>query len=257
MGGYVYVMTNKSVRGLVKIGKTKHPPHQRAKGLDRAQLPYSYEVRHFVRVPDPHRVEKEVQARLAEFRETRGHEWFRCSIEDAISAIEEIARDAANLPQFDEESRRQKILRTGQRSTTEPLRLEQQRARVRAEYAYEPLMSATGDLGPLLWHLRPASGSRVQHFTDFFTTRKATEPALNFTEYRRYLKAIKAQCEALGVSNESSCRDLATAVKSVYGAIPLSMQREAITKRKQREAKQSATCARKTTAGLTKPKKAK
>ncbi|WP_338638838.1 GIY-YIG nuclease family protein [Burkholderia pyrrocinia] len=257
MGGYVYVMTNKSVRGLVKIGKTKHPPHQRAKGLDRAQLPYSYEVRHFVRVPDPHRVEKEVQARLAEFRETRGHEWFRCSIEDAISVVEEIARDAANRPQFDEESRRQKILRTERRATTEQLRLEQQGARVRAAYAYEPLMSATGDLGPLLWHLRPARGSRVQHFTDFFTTRKATEPALTFTEYRRYLKAIKAQCEALGITDESSCRDLATAVKSVYGAIPLSMQREAITKRKQREAKQSATCARKPTAGLTKPKKAK
>ena len=213
MGGYVYVMTNKSVRGLVKIGKTKHPPHQRAKGLDRAQLPYSYEVRHFVRVPDPHRVEKEVQARLAECRETRGHEWFRCSIEDAISAIEEIARDAANLPQFDEGSRRQKILRTEQRATTEPLRPEHQRARG----------LATDDLGQLLWHLRPSSGSRVQNFTDFFTTRKATEPALTFTEYRRYLKAIKAQCEALAITDESSCRDLATAVKSVYGAIPLSI----------------------------------
>lgn len=252
MGGYVYVMTNKSVRGLVKIGKTKRPPHERAKGLDRAQLPYSYEVRHFVQVPHPHRVEKKVQARLAEFRETRGHEWFRCSIEYAISAVEEIARDAANLPQLDEESRRQKILRAEQRATTEPLRLEQQRAQDRA--AYGPLRNATTELGPLLWHLGP--GRRVQRLMDFLTEKKAKGRALTFTEYRRYQKAIKAQCEALGVGHQSSRRDLAAAAKSVYGAIPLSMARDAIRMRKKREAKQEATHARKSTAGLTKPKKA-
>lgn len=74
--------------GLVKVGYTLKDPDLRAKELNHTGSPFPYIVEYDVLVHEPRDIEQAVHAFLVEFKE--GKEWFRCSINDAISAIESV-----------------------------------------------------------------------------------------------------------------------------------------------------------------------
>lgn len=82
--GWVYVMTNKSMPGLVKIGYSTKDPKVRAGELGTGS-PSEYEVIYDVLVENPQPIEQRVHKSLAHKRE--GNEWFRCGISEAVSAI--------------------------------------------------------------------------------------------------------------------------------------------------------------------------
>lgn len=87
MKGWVYVITNKAMPGLVKIGYSLKDPALRAGDFRHTNNPHPFVVAYEAIVQDPERVEKKAHATLHKHRE--GGEWFRCSVETAVVAIKE------------------------------------------------------------------------------------------------------------------------------------------------------------------------
>jgi hypothetical protein len=91
MSGYVYVMTNSAMRGLVKIGSTNLEPEKRAEQLQTTGVPSPFKVYGYVRVDNPQEIEKEVHSELNRYRKTKSREFFRLKPEAAVKAIERIS----------------------------------------------------------------------------------------------------------------------------------------------------------------------
>ena len=85
MRGWVYVIVNRAMPGLIKVGFSTKDPALRAKELDGTGLPHPDEVVYDALLQDPYKLEQKVHRELAGHRE--GKEWFRCSVADAITAI--------------------------------------------------------------------------------------------------------------------------------------------------------------------------
>src|SRR6185503_21377586 len=91
MRGWVYIISNAAMPGLVKVGFSMRDPLERAQELNHTGTPHSHEVDYDVLVEGPDEAERLVHAALAEHRE--GKEWFRCSLEVAAAAIEHVIGD--------------------------------------------------------------------------------------------------------------------------------------------------------------------
>jgi len=89
MKGWVYLITNESMPGLVKVGFSMHDPERRAKELSTTGIPRPFNVAFAVLLEAPQTIEKSVHDALSGYRE--GKEWFRCEI---LTARDEIKRQA-------------------------------------------------------------------------------------------------------------------------------------------------------------------
>ena len=89
--GWVYVVTNISLEGLVKIGYTLKDPSLRAKELRSSGIPNNYNVIYEVLTTNPREVEQEVHSILKEYRENK--EWFRCSVSKSINTIQSLVME--------------------------------------------------------------------------------------------------------------------------------------------------------------------
>ena len=87
--GWVYVISNKAMPGLVKIGFSGGDPELRAQQLAHTGSPYRYVVEFEILVEDAYRLEQAAHRRLSAKRE--GREWFACSAEEAVAAIKFLA----------------------------------------------------------------------------------------------------------------------------------------------------------------------
>ena len=77
--GWVYVITNESMPGLVKVGVTSKRPEKRAKELDETGSPTPYKVETaFLFSEAAERIEKRAHALLADVIVRENREWFRC-----------------------------------------------------------------------------------------------------------------------------------------------------------------------------------
>lgn len=95
MKGWVYVISNKSMPGLVKIGYTMKDPEIRAADLNGTGIPTPYLVEYEVLVDEPLKIEQAVHAHLARNRE--GKEWFKLSPEAAVAGIKQVVSNGAFL----------------------------------------------------------------------------------------------------------------------------------------------------------------
>lgn len=86
--GWVYIIKNKAMPDLLKIGFSTKDPFIRAKDFDGAALPYPYIVVYDVMVYSPYDVEQAVHKELTHLRENK--EWFRCSVLTAVTAIRKL-----------------------------------------------------------------------------------------------------------------------------------------------------------------------
>ena len=77
MKGWVYVITNKAMSGIVKVGHSTKDPELRAKELESTGVPGRYEVEYDILIKE-----------LKDFRVDK--EWFRCSVEEAVTAIKKV-----------------------------------------------------------------------------------------------------------------------------------------------------------------------
>lgn len=85
MKGWVYVITNPAMPGIVKVGFSLKDPEIRARELNHTGCPHEYEVSYAVLVDEPRNLEKSVHSYLCE--KIAGKEWFSCNRQEAIAAI--------------------------------------------------------------------------------------------------------------------------------------------------------------------------
>lgn len=87
MNGYVYVLTNPSMPGLIKIGRTTNLPSQRMAELHSTGVPTPFQLEFCVEVEDCVAAEKAAHRALAEHRIASGREFFRTSVKHAINSV--------------------------------------------------------------------------------------------------------------------------------------------------------------------------
>ena len=92
MKGWVYVISNQAMPGLVKVGYSLKDPDLRAEELNHTGSPYPYIVEYEMLIEEPLHVEQKVHKFLSNNRERK--EWFRCSAEEAVAAIKYVAGDS-------------------------------------------------------------------------------------------------------------------------------------------------------------------
>lgn len=93
MKGWVYAITNRAMPGLVKVGFSTKDPASRAVELGHTGTPHPYVVEYDVLVEEPFSIEQRVHSYLNNQRE--GKEWFRCTSEVAIAAIQSVVGGGA------------------------------------------------------------------------------------------------------------------------------------------------------------------
>ena len=84
---YIYVISNESMPGLVKIGKTQRHPLARISELNLTNVPTPFILEFSLKVQDSTRAEKIVHRVLAKYRVSKDREFFRIKVKDAIKLI--------------------------------------------------------------------------------------------------------------------------------------------------------------------------
>lgn len=91
-GGYVYVISERSGRGAVKVGvASQHPEKGRLAALQTGN-PYKLYVYRAVWVTEPFATETAVHKALQRFRMRSDGEWFKCEPAIAAAAVERAAQ---------------------------------------------------------------------------------------------------------------------------------------------------------------------
>ncbi len=85
MKGWVYILSNKAMPNLVKVGFSTKDPELRANELHTTGVPYRFVVEYDALVNEPRDVEQKTHVLLKAYHENK--EWFRCDIATAIIAI--------------------------------------------------------------------------------------------------------------------------------------------------------------------------
>lgn len=85
MAGWVYIISNKAMPNILKIGYTERTPYIRAYELYNTGCPYPYKVDYAIYVDRPYEVEQ--KAHELQRANNVGKEWFSCSFEEAVSTI--------------------------------------------------------------------------------------------------------------------------------------------------------------------------
>lgn len=115
MDGWVYVLSNKSMPGLVKIGFSLKDPQLRASELFQTGTPTPFVVQYSAYVKNAQSVEFATHKHLNSYRINRNREFFRCEVWDAVKAIESLSKPtiinnyAAELEELRERQERKEI----------------------------------------------------------------------------------------------------------------------------------------------------
>lgn len=92
--GFVYILENPSMPGVLKIGQSAKDPKQRASELRTTGVPDPFEVVYFGLFQDFQHLERLVHAHLASYRRSNDREFFALPVEEAVSAIRNCATGA-------------------------------------------------------------------------------------------------------------------------------------------------------------------
>lgn len=89
--GFVYVLSNPAMPGLLKIGMTTKSPVTRAEELSTTGVPAPFEVEFAIYVPDAAEMERDIHDRFSRLRFRAGREFFKAEpSEVAVSIVERI-----------------------------------------------------------------------------------------------------------------------------------------------------------------------
>jgi len=92
----VYILVNKDMPGLIKIGRTSGTARERAKKLSQStSVPSPFEVVYETPCDQAKQLERTMHRQLAQYRRPR-REFFECSVEYAISLLEHYSLDILN-----------------------------------------------------------------------------------------------------------------------------------------------------------------
>ena len=90
--GYVYILSNPSLPGLVKIGQTSRSPEERARELSKnTSIPENFVVEFEIYTSDRVELEKDAHRQLSSYRVNARREFFRVEIEKAAQLLRQAA----------------------------------------------------------------------------------------------------------------------------------------------------------------------
>jgi len=90
---YVYILTNETMPGLVKIGYTKNDPSKRAKQINAATgVAMDFNVEWAYPCYNGLDLEQEVHRYLESFRLNKNREFFKMTVEEAKSVVERLGK---------------------------------------------------------------------------------------------------------------------------------------------------------------------
>ncbi len=95
MRGWVYILSNKAMPDLLKVGFTLKDPALRARELEQTGVPHPFVVNYEVMVENPRHLEQRIHLKLAHVRERK--EWFRCTLPEAVEAVRALVGNDALL----------------------------------------------------------------------------------------------------------------------------------------------------------------
>ena len=135
--GYIYILKNDGMKGLIKIGRTINDPEQRAQQLSSTGVPFPFKVAYKMKVTDCKAAEKWLHQKFAHKRVNQGREFFRMEAQEAFDALKEKVdpgRLALEKSQKEAEKRR-KIAEMKELKYREHAKflLEQEQANIRAK----------------------------------------------------------------------------------------------------------------------------
>lgn len=91
--GYVYILSNESMPGLVKIGRTARGVEQRAFELYQTGVPTPFKVEHCVTSPDCIALERDMHNHFPDVRVSGSREFFRTDIGTAVALLDDLLRE--------------------------------------------------------------------------------------------------------------------------------------------------------------------
>jgi len=88
--GYVYILINQSMPGLIKIGRTLRDSRARARELSTTGVPTSFQLAFDIFSEEHERLEALAHNKLADFRVSQNREFFRYPLHEAIKLLQEL-----------------------------------------------------------------------------------------------------------------------------------------------------------------------
>ena len=85
--GFVYILINESLPGLIKIGYTDRRPDDRAIELHTTGVPTPFKIAFCFQHMDARRVEQKIHSELGTYRVSSDREFFRCEVVHAVTHI--------------------------------------------------------------------------------------------------------------------------------------------------------------------------
>lgn len=98
MRGYVYIVSNPSIPGLLKIGYTMDAPEQRVRQLGTTGVPLPFVLEACFLIAEPERLERALHAELAAYRPTKNREFFQLSLAQVLEVAMPLVIEAAGRP---------------------------------------------------------------------------------------------------------------------------------------------------------------
>ena len=96
MSGYIYILENISMPGIVKIGRTDRRVSERADELSsHTGIPTEFAVVKEYPVADSIALEQKIHERLSACRVSENREFFKLSVDDAVSLLDSILENQA------------------------------------------------------------------------------------------------------------------------------------------------------------------
>lgn len=87
INGYVYILSNPAMPGLLKIGYTERAIQERVNELNNTGLPSLFEIEATFESSKPHHDEQKIHNYLSNYRYSKNREFFRIDLKDAINRI--------------------------------------------------------------------------------------------------------------------------------------------------------------------------
>ncbi len=101
--GFVYVLTNPGMPGMVKVGLSKYLAEDRARQLSTTSVPLAFVVAHRALTSHPAAVERRAHELLAEHRVNVRREFFTVTPQQAADAVRQASLDVAGIQAWDTE----------------------------------------------------------------------------------------------------------------------------------------------------------
>lgn len=95
MRGYVYILSNRAMPGLVKIGFTTRTLHERIGELSSTGVPARFELEFYCEVDQAAYFERETHRKLRHYRFEK--EFFKCTIANAVEAVKHVASNGRHI----------------------------------------------------------------------------------------------------------------------------------------------------------------